>query len=651
MLDSYYKQLDSQEWKQKRLSILKRDDFRCRICGKEESLDTHLNVHHRYYLFTKKAWEYDDNALITLCRHCHILVHKSVPPLIYLERNGKLESIKFTPCHRCHGAGFIPEFKHVNNGICFRCNGSRYDELINGANNILISDFLLSSPHPFDINNVDCTVEKNQEMYQQGNNYRFGLNGCIPDVKKAFDFYYGAAVYGNRRALKVLGDIFKYGLLGYEIDYCKAIRWYAYAALQGNYEVYPCLADMFRKGLGVSKSNIIAREWNSICNTEVEKDCLFWVEPEMTLSDFATKHGECSPKQRISKYTGLIIHSIDALDGTSADFSRNLEKKLEESKADGKKFQIDSNKLLIREFCCKGKKEHGFIAYYDDSPVMLSDISSGFTSTRYEGIEKYIDPHGVVYSGDRKHLIEFPLSTCLAEYTILDSCEFVDDSAFDADADPGNSIYDLKYIGNQLKKLILPEGLKVISKSALFGCRNLEDLFVPMSVNYIGFNAFNGCISLKSIVVDGRNPIYDSRDCCNAVVESKSNTLIFGCCNTRISESIRSIGKLAFSYCESLTMIQLPLGIETIEDSAFEWCINLATIDIPESVGYMGKNVFEGCISLKSISLKSQLDSISYKTFGDCWQLKHIYVRSEDYDFYREKFSFTPLIRFVEILK
>ena len=65
----------------------------------------------------------------------------------------------------------------------------------------------------------------------------------------------------------------------------------------------------------------------------------------------------------------------------------------------------------------------------------------------------------------------------------------------------------------------------------------------------------------------------------------------------------------------------------------------------------MGKNVFEGCISLKSISLKSQLDSISYKTFGDCWQLKHIYVRSEDYDFYREKFSFTPLIRFVEILK
>jgi 5-methylcytosine-specific restriction endonuclease McrA len=65
MLDSYYKQLDSPEWKQKRLSILKRDDFKCKICGKEESLDTHLNVHHRYYLFTKRAWEYDDNALVT----------------------------------------------------------------------------------------------------------------------------------------------------------------------------------------------------------------------------------------------------------------------------------------------------------------------------------------------------------------------------------------------------------------------------------------------------------------------------------------------------------------------------------------------------------------------------------------------------------
>lgn len=87
-----------------------------------------LHVHHQYYQFGKMAWDYPEEALITLCWICHENTHKSasIPILDDKGRNiGKL-----TPCIRCYSAGYFPEFRHVNSGICFRCKGARYEEFI-----------------------------------------------------------------------------------------------------------------------------------------------------------------------------------------------------------------------------------------------------------------------------------------------------------------------------------------------------------------------------------------------------------------------------------------------------------------------------------------------------------------------------------------
>ena len=54
-------------WIEKRDSILRRDNFSCRICS--SSMD--LNVHHSKYSEGKRPWEYDDIDLITLCSRCH----------------------------------------------------------------------------------------------------------------------------------------------------------------------------------------------------------------------------------------------------------------------------------------------------------------------------------------------------------------------------------------------------------------------------------------------------------------------------------------------------------------------------------------------------------------------------------------------------
>lgn len=92
-----------------------------------------LQVHHRRYIVGKKAWEYEDGDLVTLCQECHSKVHKFLPVQVYACVNGKMNAMNYTPCIRCNGTGYYPEYKNVENGICFRCRGARFEELIENS--------------------------------------------------------------------------------------------------------------------------------------------------------------------------------------------------------------------------------------------------------------------------------------------------------------------------------------------------------------------------------------------------------------------------------------------------------------------------------------------------------------------------------------
>lgn len=85
-----------------------------------------LHIHHRYYQEEKLAWEYE--ALETLCWHCHEELHKN-KRIPRLDKDG-VKIGELTTCHRCGGAGYFPEFVHVESGECFHCRGKRFEELI-----------------------------------------------------------------------------------------------------------------------------------------------------------------------------------------------------------------------------------------------------------------------------------------------------------------------------------------------------------------------------------------------------------------------------------------------------------------------------------------------------------------------------------------
>lgn len=82
-----------------------------------------LNVHHKYYVNGKNPWEYDDEALITLCQDCHCLEHKSTHTPVYRDLYNKQVLRYAEICDRCGGSGYLPQFHHRDNGICKQCHG------------------------------------------------------------------------------------------------------------------------------------------------------------------------------------------------------------------------------------------------------------------------------------------------------------------------------------------------------------------------------------------------------------------------------------------------------------------------------------------------------------------------------------------------
>ena len=81
-----------------------------------------LNVHHKYYILGKKPWEYEDNALVTLCENCHHKRHEK-PISKYRSLLNKDFVGYCKPCNRCGGSGYIPQYNHIQYGICFKCGG------------------------------------------------------------------------------------------------------------------------------------------------------------------------------------------------------------------------------------------------------------------------------------------------------------------------------------------------------------------------------------------------------------------------------------------------------------------------------------------------------------------------------------------------
>ena len=262
-----------------------------------------------------------------------------------------------------------------------------------------------------------------------------------------------------------------------------------------------------------------------------------------------------------------------------------------------------------------------------------ADVWKDFNIQEKEG--NYVDEQGVIYvyvAEDGEHIEHYEASGLAEEYAteivIKDKIYGVPVSRIADRAFHGcenlttvkisesvTEIGEEAFVWSGLTSIIIPYNVTSIRGGAFWGCSSLKSVSISSSEIYLGSDLFSFCDltslniassvrsirmeeslggtgwSLSSITVDAENPYYDSRDNCNAIIETSSNKLILGCQNTVIPNGVTSIGHGSFRGCRGIATIDIPNSVTTIDALAFD-CSSLTSITIPNSVISIGDNAF-----------------------------------------------------------
>ena len=193
------------------------------------------------------------------------------------------------------------------------------------------------------------------------------------------------------------------------------------------------------------------------------------------------------------------------------------------------------------------------------------------------------------------------------------------------------------YINDSLvTELVIPDTVTEIKQYAFCGGSCLHSLTIPRSVTDIGIGAFSGCREIQMITVDNDNVVYDSRDNCNAIIETNTNKLIIASNNTIIPNSVKTIAELAFCGL-GIDSITIPNSIDSIGKAAFSDCTNLTTVNFDATnCVYMGKDysnldtnsLFQFCDNFSTLNIGDNVTNIPDYAFYECNRIKSIRIGS-----------------------
>jgi len=175
----------------------------------------------------------------------------------------------------------------------------------------------------------------------------------------------------------------------------------------------------------------------------------------------------------------------------------------------------------------------------------------------------------------------------------------------------------------KLESINLPEGLTTIGDYAFEVCRSLKAIDIPSTVSHIDAGVFRACDALETMRVSSDNPWFDSREGCNAIIETGTNKLVAGCHTTVIPKTVTSIGEMAFKEVRGLASLTIPGNVKSIGFSAFEKA-GILDLTLEEGVKAIDSYAFYNNDAMTSVSLPSTLTSIGEYGFNDCMHLNEV---------------------------
>ena len=467
-------------------------------------------------------------------------------------------------------------------------------------------------------------IYKTQSRFDSESKYCYScllMNGwgCKQDINKGIDLIAELAEQGHAQAQFKLGRYYEIGE-GVNQDYKKAIIWYTKAAEQGYGKAQNNLGCLYVQGQGIPQNYQKAVEWLSkaaeqgLTPTQYRLGCLYIQGVGMEQNyEKAVEWFAKAAEQGHALAQGYLGYCYTIGKGIEQNYEKAVEwltKAAEQGfaqaqyslgfrymKGQGVPQSIDNaNNWFIKA------AEQGHV----DALKMLEQVTADDLANAW------IDDNGVLYSVDKKRLLKVGESFKDEHYSINNETRVICTNAF--------------WYCKMLTDVTIPHGVSFIGEHAFSGCKNLIGIEIPRSVIYIGNRAFSDCDNLKQIIVDEKNSVYDSRNNCNAIIETKSNTLILGCQNMVIPDSVTMIGENAFSSCENLTFLTIPGSIVSVPDEAFYFHNNLTSVIIQNGVKSIGKMAFYGCEKLSNIVFPDSIMSIGEHAFEGCDRLKSITI-------------------------
>ena len=191
----------------------------------------------------------------------------------------------------------------------------------------------------------------------------------------------------------------------------------------------------------------------------------------------------------------------------------------------------------------------------------------------------------------------------------------------------GERAFEYNY---ELLSVVMPNTIRSIKEFAFNECINLKSLTISSEVSEIGDYAFMGLSSLEHLAVDCHNKTFDSRGDCNAIIRTRTNTLLVGCKATVIPDGVEVIAGNAFISCQDSSIepfeLNFPPSVEIIEPFAFNCCYPLSAVTFSEGLRRIGRWAFIGT-SIECLEIPASVTEIDKQAFISCDSLKVIKVK------------------------